>query len=253
MFYQNAIYPGIITFAERIWRGGGENNWTANIWSDTTSQYKSFVEYETRLLTHKDRYFKEKPFPYIKQIGLKWDLIGPFNNDGDLEKSFEIEKSPYANNMKVYKVVEGGTIILRHWWDSVVKGAIDKPANNTTWYARTKVWSDKEEEKDFWIGFDNLSRSYESDSPQLGTWDDRKSKVFVNGLEVQTPIWRQAGMVGALEKPLVDEGYSFRSPTKIKLKKGWNEVLVKLPVKNFNGKNWQNPAKWLFTFIQVSN
>ena len=106
--------------------------------------------------------------------------------------------------------------------------------------------------KDFWIGFDNLSRSYASDSPDLGTWDNRKSWVKVNGELIAPPVWKQAGMVGDLEKPYLDEGYSYREPTKIKLKKGWNEVLIKLPVKDFNGKNWQTPIKWMFTFVPVN-
>jgi hexosaminidase len=28
-------------------------------------------------------------------------------------------------------------------------------------------------------------------------------------------------------------------------------VLVKLPVGSFKGKDWQNPVKWMFTFVEV--
>ena len=58
-------------------------------------------------------------------------------------------------------------------------------------------------------------------------------------------------MRGDLEKPLLDEGYSFREPTLIPLKKGWNEVLIKLPVKDFKGRSWDNPVKWMFTFAPI--
>src|SRR5690606_40130300 len=42
MFYQNAIYPFLLTFAERIWQGGGKSGWVANIRSEEhTSELQS--------------------------------------------------------------------------------------------------------------------------------------------------------------------------------------------------------------------
>lgn len=251
MFLQNAVYPSLITFAERSWRGGGTPLWTANIFKRGTEQYDDFRNFETRLLHHKQVNFAKKPFPYVKQVDLVWDLIGPFDNGGDLAKSFIIEEQPFSSDFPIYKQVEGGTVILRHWWADVVQGAIDKPQANTTWYARTKIYSSKNQEYDFWIGFDNLSRSYASDSPEAKTWDNRQSGVCVNNKWIEAPNWKQAGQPGHMEKPYLDEGYSYRAPTKIKLNKGWNEVLLKLPVGDFKGKNWQTPVKWMFTFVPL--
>ena len=141
-------------------------------------------------------------------------------------------------------------MILRHWWADIIPGALKNPQENTTWYARTKIWSEKSEHKLFWIGFNNLSRSYASNTPQLHTWDDLGSQVWVNNKTIEPPIWKHAGAKGDLETPLVDEGYSYRAPTKILLKKGWNEILIKLPISDFKGTDWQNPVKWMFTFIQ---
>lgn len=252
MFYQNAIYPSLLAFAERSWHGGGRPLWLANILPREDKAYAAFKDFEGRLLTHKATNFKDKPFPYVKQTDLIWDLIGPFDNEGDLDKTFAIEANPFDKKIKVDKQVEGGTVVLRHWWSDVVQGAIDTPQNHTTWYARTKIYSAEAGVKDFWIGFDNLSRSYASDSPEIGTWDNRKSWVKVNGERIAPPLWKQAGMLGHLEKPYLDEGYSYREPTKIKLKKGWNDVLIKLPVKDFKGKNWQTPVKWMFTFVPMN-
>lgn len=53
--------------------------------------------------------------------------------------------------------------------------------------------------------------------------------------------------------PLTDEGYEYRLPTKIFLQKGWNTVLIKAPVGNFKGKDWQNPEKWMFTCVPVDD
>lgn len=249
MFYQNAVYPALVTFAERVWRGGGLAGWTCNIVDENTIAYQEFKNFENRLLNHKNMYFSNKPFPYVKQTGLKWELIGPFQNEGNLTRSFPIEQQPYADGIEVTKTVEGGTIILRHWWADIIPGAIEGPLPNTTWYARTKIWSDKNENKSFWIGFNNLSRSYASNTPKKSTWDNLESKVWVNHQPIQPPLWQQAGIKGDLEVPLIDEGYTFREPTQISLKKGWNEVLIKLPVSDFKGEDWQNPVKWMFTLI----
>ncbi|HLT87856.1 MAG TPA: family 20 glycosylhydrolase [Sphingobacterium sp.] len=249
MFYQNAIYPSLLTFAERIWQGGGKSGWVANIPPVDTEGYTAFREFEGRLLVHQQCFLSDKPFPYTKQTDTQWELIGPFDNDGKLSQSFAIENNLLADTVEPAKTVMGGTVILRHWWADIIPGVIDNPKPNTTWYARTKIWSDEAGSKPFWIGFDNLSRSYASDSPAAGTWDNRQSKLWVNGTLIEPPVWRQAGQKGELETPLIDEGYSFREPTMIALKKGWNNVLIKLPVASFKGADWQNPVKWMFTFI----
>lgn len=252
MFYQNAVYPALLTFAERSWRGGGEAGWTARIFPRDTKAYNDFQKFEDRLLEHKKRYFSSKPFPYVRQTGLVWELIGPLDNGGDIFREFPVEKKPYDRAGKVSMTAEGGTLILRHWWGDIIQGVLAEPKSNTTWYARTKIWSDRNGLKPFWIGFNDLSRSYASSSPQKGTWDDRGSKVWVNGQAIPPPAWKQAGIKGGLEIPLTDEGYAYRDPTLIHLKKGWNEVLIKVPVKDFKGADWENPVKWMFTFVPVT-
>lgn len=249
MFYQSAIYPSILAFAERIWRGDGEMGWVCNIMATDTKGYQDFRSFELRLLEHKQKYFQDKPFPYVKQTDLNWELVGPFDNGGDVHRLFEVEQNLFADDIHISKRQEGGTVILRHWWADVIQGALDKAQENTTWFARTRIWSEIEEERPFWIGFNDLSRSYMSDSPEEGTWDDRGSVVRVNGKIIVPPKWKQAGMVGGSERPLIDEGYSYRKPTMIHLKKGWNDVTIKLPVASFKGKDWQNPVKWMFTFV----
>ena len=90
-----------------------------------------------------------------------------------------------------------------------------------------------------------------TDSPDAGTWNNLNSLVWVNNQLVSPPHWKHPTQKGNVEIPLIDEGYEFREPTKIALKKGWNTVTVKLPVGSFKGLNWQNPVKWTFTFVEV--
>ncbi|ACU05445.1 beta-N-acetylhexosaminidase [Pedobacter heparinus] len=249
---QNPVYPAMLAFAERSWRGGGTNGWIANIGAGDTKAAKAFVEFEKRLLQHKALYFARLPFPYVKQTDLQWKLYGPFKNEGVLTKVFEVENQNFnVQNEPANLNAVGGTLILRHWWTPLVKGLLDNPEENTTWYAITRIWSDKDENRDFWIGFNNFSRSYASDSPKAATWDDRSSQVFVNSQPILAPAWKQAGLKGDMEQPLMDEGYEYRKPAKIQLKKGWNKVVVKLPIGSFKGTDWKNPQKWMFTFVPI--
>lgn len=244
----NPVYPGILSFAERSWRGGGQKGWIANM---SDGDEKGFSEFEQRLLAQQ-YYFKNQPFPYAKQSHLKWDLYGPYDNKGNLLSSFAIEqqlneKHALSPNLQV----RGGTIVLRHWWSPWIKGAVEQPKENTTWYATTKIWSDEERIGKFWISFSNLSRSTATDSPPLGSWDYNQGRLWVNANPVPPPQWQRANQNGNLEIPLVDEGYEFRPPTQIQLKKGWNSVLIKAPIGSFKARAAQHPTKWMFTFVEV--
>lgn len=249
IFSENPVYPGMIAFAERAWRGGGDSGWIANVQNE--KQEKEFDEFEQRLLDHKEEYFQHIPFPYHRQGMMHWDLFGPYKNDGDLSKSFAPENRRLSGSPTLKAI--GGTIVLRHWWFPLIKGVIPNPQENTTWYATTKIWSDEETTGNFWIGFNDLSRSPATDSPDSGTWNNLQSKVWVNGKIIAPPLWEHPGQKGNSEIPLTNEGYSYRTPTKILLHKGWNSVLIKAPVGTFKGKDWQNPVKWEFTFLPIIN
>lgn len=247
---KSATYPTILAFAERTWRGGGTKGWVANVGSPDDKRTQSFIEFENRLLAHKDFYFKDKKFPYVKQQNMVWNLYGPYDNEGDLDRSFAPEQETY--HLTPYRQIVGGTVVLRHWWHPLIEGALMSGGKeNSTWYATTEIWSDTDKIGDFWIGFYNISRSQSTDTAPDKAWDFKQSKVWVNGNEIAAPSWTRSGQEGGLEIPLTDEGYEYRTPTKIPLKKGWNKVLIKAPVGKFKGKNWNNPVKWMFTFVPV--
>ncbi|TXJ23540.1 MAG: beta-N-acetylhexosaminidase [Chitinophagaceae bacterium] len=245
----NPVYPSMLAFAERSWRGGGQQGWLANV---SDGDVKAFSDFENRLLDNKQLYFRHKPFPYTKQSDLIWKLYGPYDNNGETAKTFVPESNQFNETKEpVYKEVTGGTIVLRHWWAPLIKGAVDQPKENTTFYATTKIWTDESGEQGFWIGFNNISRSPATDSPPQDAWDNKNSVVWVNEKLVEPPHWKHTGMKGNNELPLADESYEYRQPTKIFLQKGWNTVLIKAPIASFKGKDWQNPVKWIFTFIQL--
>ena len=246
LLHMNPVYPAMLAFAERSWRGNGKPGWVANIDDGDVNGFRLF---ENQLMDHKKQYFNHTPFPYVRQSHLKWNLFGPFEN-----KAVETNSAPskeIQDGNKFLQQVTGGTVVLRHWWAPLIKGAINEPAEYTSYYVTSTIWSDTVEEKNFWIGFNNISRSPSTDSPPENAWDDKGSKVWVNGKEINPPQWIRAGQQGHAEIPLIDEGFEYRIPTKIFLKKGANEVLLKLPVQSFKGKNWHNPVKYMFTFAPV--
>ncbi|MFV8327561.1 family 20 glycosylhydrolase [Flavobacterium sp. ZS1P14] len=249
----NAVYSVMLAFAERSWLGGGWKNFLSDISTPGTERYTLFVDFENRLLDHKTLYFKNLSFPYVKQSDIEWKLIGPFDNKGATEKIFKPESKSYLEKEPLHKnpVVYGGTIWFRHFWFPMIQAHVKDQKENTTWYATTKIWSDEKTKKNFWIGFNNLSRSTFSDSPPAAAWDNKNSALWVNNVRINPPHWAHAGQKGDSEIPLFDEGYEYRSPTKIVLEKGWNTILVKCPVGKFSSNDAQNPVKWMFTFVEV--
>ncbi len=236
----NGVYPAMLAFAERSWKGGGQEKWTSVIGAKGSEAYNSFADFEKRLLEHKTRYFQQETFPYSAQSYLEWELFGPFDNEGDIHRNFEITKP----SLKAI----GGTIVLRHWWAPAITGHLPDPKERTTWYARTRIYAEEAGWKNCRIGFSNFSRSMITRAPLSG-WDERGSMIWFNGNLITAPNWKRSGKQISLETPITDEDYYYRAPTKLYFKKGWNEVLIKVPVNNFNGSDWQNPVKWMFTFF----
>lgn len=248
-FTMNPVYPGILAFSERIWRGGGQAGWISNL---SEGDVPSFTGFENRLLDHKRLFFAGKPFPYARQSQMNWQLIGPFDNKGDTTASFDLESTLWKEtSLPQGKAIVGGTVILRHWWTPMIKGLLDDPKENTTYYATTQLWSEADTVRNFWVGFSNPSRSQATDAPPAGAWDRKGSAAWVNGAPVRPPQWKRPGQTGHLEIPFTDEGYEYRPPMPIRLKKGWNTVLVKAPVGSFKATSWHNPVKWMFTFVPV--
>ncbi len=252
MISMNAVYPGILAFSERTWQGGGQQKWIASLEKLSQEQIRAFESFEYSLHDHKKMNFIDKPFPYIKQLHLKWDLFGPFENKGDLTKSFppEVDTSFFSKTEPSGKAI-GGTIILRHWWGPSIDAVLPNPKDSTTWYATTKIWSEEDKTGNFWIGFHNYGRAQGTDSPPVGKWDHKESKIWCNGVLIAPPNWQRGGQKGDPEIPLMDEGYEYREPTKVRLKKGWNTILVKAPVGSLKSADWHQPMKWMFTFIEV--
>lgn len=260
MIIENNFYPNMLAVAERAWKGGGTEYFDKNatiLPSDEQSElFKSFADFERRLLWHKEHTFAGYPFAYVRQTNVKWNITDAFPNGGDLTKSFPPEESlrdSYTYKGKTYNVrpAIGAGIYLRHVWGTLVPGFYKEPEENHTAYAYTYVYSPKEQTAGLWVEFQNYSRS-EADLPPLqGKWDYKESRIWINEQEVLPPVWTATHRTKSNEITLGNENCVVRPPLEVRLQKGWNKVLLKLPVGKFTTPEVRL-VKWMFTTVFVT-
>jgi hypothetical protein len=252
---QNPIYSSIVAYSEAIWSGKKRDYkeyWSKLPYDNNSNEFKEFEKFERKLLFHRDNYFKNKEFQYVKNSGIEWRIIGPFDHKGKYETKFPVEndkiKTCYNHEGKEYKwfseKLYGGTVHLNHFFGfpSPIKQKVG------TVYAYTKIYSPKEQTVDFWIGFHGWSRAggrRGGPSGILGEWHHTKPKIWVNDVIVNPPKWKNPNVAPkSPEIPLIDEDYFYREPTQILLKEGWNKVLLKIP-------HTSNSFKWMYNFMPI--
>lgn len=257
---ENQLYPNMMAIAERAWLGGGTEYFNKNgtiLKSEETEEFKAFADFEKRMLWHKEHTFKGYPFGYVKQTNVKWNITDAFPNGGDLTKVFPPEqelKSSYQYegvNYSVHPAIGAG-IYLRHVWGTLIPGFYEKPQENHTAYAYTWVYSPKEQEVGLWAETQNYGRS-EMDLPPLpGKWDYKESRIWVNNQEILPPVWTATHRAKSNEIALGNENMVARSPIPVHLNKGWNKVLIKLPIGKFTIPQVRL-VKWMFSAVFVTN
>ena len=251
---ENNFYPYMLTLAERAWRGGGNCYFDGKgtlLWEDEPEQLAAFKEFEDRLLWQKKTWLKEVPFPYVRQTRSEWQITDAFPNGGDLNKVFppeEKEDSVYQYEGKTYKSrrIIGNGIYLRHVWGTLVPGFYANPQENHTAYATRWIYSPKERKAKLALEFQNYSRSESDLAPRQGTWDYKCSRAWLNGQEIMPPVWENTNTERSNEITLKNENYMSRPAIDITLKKGWNKLMLKLPVGKFSSKETRL-VKWMFT------
>ena len=245
---QNNFYPAALALGERAWRGGGnayfDGNGTMLPSSPDDPSFQQFADFEARMLWHKAHHFNHVPFAYVKQTDIEWAITEPFDNGGDLSKDFDWANAP---TRKAY----GASIYLRHTWGDLVPGFYPHPKPNSTAYAYTGVYSPKKQTVGLWVSFQNYSRSEKDIPPRIGHWDYKQSKIWLNGTEIAPPIWQSQHSTPSNEVPLTNENFEVRPPLRVTLNKGWNRVLLKLPIGSFSTPEVRL-VKWHFTCVFVT-
>ncbi len=267
---QTAVFPAMAFVSQAIWNNPHPELTTTyqkdeylkyfgNIPAKGTELHKAFAAYEDRVLAIRDRFFKDKEFPYVRQAHVSWKIIGPFPHGGDVEKTFPVEeilegKQPqdsYTVDGKEYKWLAdeatGHTVLFKDFRGNPTLFSPDfhKNPNNTTYYALQYIYSPKDQNVHFWIGaqhWPSSDRNAGGPPSVKGEWHLSKPRFYLNGKAIPAPDWKSRSTSGFF--PLTDENYFYREPTELKLKKGWNQVLIKSPCK-------ANPRRWMFTFAPI--
>lgn len=256
---QNNFYPNLLAMAERAWCGGGSEYFDGNgviLPAEDTPQFKAFADFERRMLWHKEHTFKGYPFAYVRQTNVKWRITDAFPNGGDMEKTFPPERElaeSYDYEGKVYatRPVTGAGIYLRHVWGPLVPAFYRQPEENHTAYAYTWVYSPKEQQVGMWIEFQNYGRSEMDLAPLPGKWDYKGSRIWLNDNELPPPVWSATHRQKSNEVALGNENCVARTPLPVTLRRGWNKVLLKLPVGKFSLPEVRL-VKWMFTAVFVT-
>lgn len=224
---QNNFYAYVLATTERAWKGGGNRyiEEGGTMLPASGPEFEEFADFERRLLYHKDRTFRDEPFPYKKQTDIRWLVTDSLGNR---------------------HVATGAGIYLRHTWGDIVPSIL-KNARDGQWAtAVTHVYSPVEQDAGAIIEFMFYSRSEPDRAPDNGKWDLKGSRIWLNGDEIMPPVWENSGRSHDYEDLLLNENFTAREPVKVHLNKGWNEVKIYLPYKTVPGIRLN---KWMFTFM----
>jgi hypothetical protein len=113
------------------------------------------------------------------------------------------------------------------------------------------VYSPEAQQAGLYVGFQNYSRSENDLPPPQGQWDYNGSRIWLNNDEIMPPVWENTHTVRSSEIPLRNENWEARPPVPVSLEKGWNKVLIKLPVGAFSRPEVRL-VKWMFTAVFVT-
>lgn len=255
---QNGFYTFVLVNAERTWVGGRKQyiEQGGAMLPPAGADFEEFADWERRFLFYKDGLLKDEPIPYVRQSDIRWRVTEPMPRDGaDVGVVFPPETSgpalTYEYAGKTYGTIRaaGAAVYLRHSWGNRVKALFDNlPTDNVTSYAYTYVYSPKKQTAGALIEFQTYGRSEVYPAPLPGTWDRKGSDVWVNDERIAPPVWTGSTRPGAVSREdlLGNQNFTARKPAQIRLKKGWNKVLLKLPYCNLPNIRLN---QWMFTFV----
>ena len=242
LFRDCMVFPSLLGFADNYWSGRSEDHpeFISRLPRPGERLFAEAQDLENRLATHRDVFFGDFPFPFpfVRQTALRWRITDMTTGQvlaRDVPQG-TIWVTNRRNAKNSFSQAKAGTVALEMW--------IGSPSNHTT-----GAWIDC-------TGYYGAYSRLGGRTPHKGEWNRDGAKVFVNGIEIPPPDWKQPGMVSTtpaereqdipystdlLEKPLIDELPTLRAPTKLSLKKGWNYVRIVLP----------KSGRWCCTFCPV--
>ena len=217
----NPLLPALALYGDAFWAGRDADRMDlyGNLPDPRDPAFAQAADLERRLLAHKPL-LPLAPFPYWRQTDLRWRLA-------ETAKDLPFADLPWGE-----RVIAQGTVYPQHFF---------YPQSNLTDGKAGCVWlgmvveSDAERDVPLYADFMDYSRSEgrARDLPLAqGQWNAKGARLLLNGQAIPPPRWAQPG-VRSREIPMVDEPWWVRPPLVVHLRKGRNELLVKLPRKGW--------------------
>ncbi|NWK54404.1 family 20 glycosylhydrolase [Verrucomicrobiaceae bacterium N1E253] len=237
------VLSTVVAYSEAVWKGVKKDHpeYWCKIPPRNSEAFKTYADFETRLLQQRDRFMAGKPFLALRTYDVNWRLLGPVAEDEVAELEKGVIKDHYPDHAWSTSV-QGAAIHLRHFFKFPSHIQNFPKGKNIVW-ANTFIYSPKDQTVDAWIDFNTIAASgYKRGEriPEQGNWDGNPAcNLWINGKRIDPPVWQSKHQ--GMEHALTNEIYSARPPSKITLKKGWNPVLVKAA----------NSYKWCFAFLPI--
>lgn len=262
IYRNNPIYTASLLMAQRSWNNrvdGYDGAPAADVKLSRDQQYReAFAAFEKRVLVHRDLLFQDRPFFYLKQSDVHWKIspAGSKVDEQTIQELASTETSPerYDQLTEKWDSIEGQVtrLQMRYTTDGIRQGS---PGDKAVLAAL--IYSDSEREIELLGGFElpyRPNRRY-GGVPEQGSWCNFGSRMLLNGAPVPPPVWEKPGEKDHShahtwhqkeeEDPwTAEELYWTRKTTTIRLKKGWNSVVLESVL----GYDWQN---WIAAFIPV--
>lgn len=255
----NAFYPIMLAFAERSWSGGGDDIKTRGVRMGLPGDpaFERFRDFESRMIDIRGKSLRGLIFPYNEQTGITWKISSQMPNHGNLEWSAPFE-GQFVNNpgddispAVYFSPAAGAAVYLRHTWGDKVPSFYSDPRPDRTAYAYTWAYSPEKMEAGLHFSTHNYGRSELDQAPPEGEWDHKRSRVWLNSELLSPPAWDNDGIHPDHETPYANEDLWNRPPVRISLMKGWNSLVIKLPVGSFTTPETRL-VKWMFTAMIVT-
>lgn len=255
----NAFYPTMLAFAERSWIGGGDDIKSRGVRMGLPGDpaFERFRDFETRMMAAREKFLADVPFPYLPQTDILWKISSQYPNNGNLNFSAPFEMDLIADpdgtsSLEAgFRPAAGAAVYLRHTWGEKVPAFCPDPGPDHTTYTYTWIYSPSDQKAGLHFNTHNYGRSELDMAPPEGEWDYKRSRVWLNGELVSPPAWDNNAVKPDHETPYANENMWSRPPVSINLKKGWNSLVLKLPVGSFSTPETRL-VKWMFTAMVVT-
>lgn len=228
IFPANGMPIAMLPFAERAWVGGSGYD------------REDLIEFEKKMAYHRDNFLRDWDIHWVANANIPWSITIPQAKGAKIEDAQWI--SEWGGSINLYKAGQANGV---------------KFSNEMIAWLKTEIYSEEDREIRAWVSFETPSRSTRRSAGigEQGKWET-EGRILVNGEEVLPPSpWKEPGMYSyhfstygypdIQNLPWTDEQlFWLREPARIKLRKGWNTVLMEAPL------HYSTPF-WFVSFTPV--